>query len=55
VKAEGRRDDTVPLEDVQDWVDRTPGTRLEVVEDGHELTGSLERIVALTREFLGAS
>jgi pimeloyl-ACP methyl ester carboxylesterase len=51
----GRRDDTVPLEDVQEWVDRTPGARLEVVEDGHELTGSLERIVALTREFLGAS
>ena len=50
----GRRDDTVPLEDVQAWVDRTPGARLEVVEDGHELTGSLERIVALTREFLGA-
>jgi hypothetical protein len=50
----GRRDDTVPLEDVQAWVDRTPGSRLEVVEDGHELTGSLERVVALTREFLGA-
>ena len=49
----GRRDDTVPLEDVQAWVDRTPGARLEVVDDGHELTGSLERIVALTREFLG--
>jgi pimeloyl-ACP methyl ester carboxylesterase len=50
----GRRDDTVPLGDVQAWVDRTPGARLEVVEDGHELTGSLERIVALTREFLDA-
>lgn len=50
----GRRDDTVPLQDVQAWVDRTPGARLEVVEDGHELTGSLERIVSLTREFLGA-
>jgi len=25
------------------------------MEDGHELAGSLERIVALTREFLGAS
>jgi pimeloyl-ACP methyl ester carboxylesterase len=50
----GRRDDTVPLEDVEAWVERTPGARLEVVDDGHELTGSLERIVALTREFLGA-
>jgi hypothetical protein len=36
-------------------VDRTPGSRIEVVEDGHALTGSLERIVALTREFLGAA
>lgn len=51
----GRRDDTVPLQDVQAWVARTPGSRLEVMEDGHELAGSLERIVALTREFLGAS
>lgn len=48
----GSRDDTVPLEDVRAWVDRTPGARLEVVEDGHELTGSLGRIVALTRAFL---
>jgi pimeloyl-ACP methyl ester carboxylesterase len=48
----GRRDDTVPLEDVQAWVSRTAGARLEVVDDGHELAGSLDRIVALTREFL---
>jgi pimeloyl-ACP methyl ester carboxylesterase len=51
----GRRDETVPLEDVQAWVERTPGARLEVVDDGHELTASLERIVALTREFLAGS
>ena len=36
----GGRDDTVPLEDVRAWVDRTPGARLVVVDDGHELTGS---------------
>jgi len=48
----GRQDDTVPLEDVEAWVARTPGARLEGVDDGHELTGSLPRIVALTREFL---
>jgi pimeloyl-ACP methyl ester carboxylesterase len=48
----GGRDDTVPLEDVRAWVDRTPGARLEVVDDGHELTGSLPRIVELTRAFL---
>jgi pimeloyl-ACP methyl ester carboxylesterase len=48
----GGRDDTVPLEDVRAWVDRTPGARLVVVDDGHELTGSLPRIVELTRAFL---
>ncbi len=48
----GLRDDTVPVEDVRTWVERTPGAVLEVVDDGHELTGSLERIVELTRAFL---
>jgi uncharacterized protein len=48
----GSRDDTVPLEDVRAWVDRTPGARLEVVDDGHELTASLPRIVEATRAFL---
>jgi hypothetical protein len=50
----GRRDDTVPLEDVRAWVERTPGAVLEVVDDGHELTGSLPRIVELARDFLAA-
>jgi hypothetical protein len=50
----GRRDDTVPLEDVSAWVERTPGAELEVVDDGHELTGSLDRIVERTRAFLAA-
>jgi pimeloyl-ACP methyl ester carboxylesterase len=50
----GSRDETVPLEDVRAWVERTPGARLEVVDDGHELTGSLDRIVALARDFLAA-
>jgi hypothetical protein len=48
----GSRDETVPLEDVRAWVERTPGARLEVVDDGHELTASLPRIVDLTRAFL---
>ena len=48
----GRRDETVPVEDVQAWVERTPGAELEVVDDGHELTGSLDRIVERTRAFL---
>ena len=51
----GSRDDTVPLEDVRAWVDRTPGARLEVVDDGHELTGSLDRIVTATRAFLSGA
>lgn len=48
----GRRDDTVPLEDVEAWVARTPSARLVVVEDGHELTASLDRIFEETRAFL---
>ena len=51
----GLRDETVPLEDVRAWVDRTPGATLEVVDDGHELTASLDRIVASTRAFLAGS
>jgi pimeloyl-ACP methyl ester carboxylesterase len=48
----GRRDDTVPLEDVEAWVARTPGARLVVVDDGHELTASLDRIFEEARAFL---
>lgn len=48
----GRRDDTVPLEDVEAWVTRTPGARLVVVDDGHELIASLDRIFGEAREFL---
>jgi hypothetical protein len=44
----------VRLEDVKSWVERTPGARLEVVDDGHELTGALGRIVGWTREFLAS-
>jgi pimeloyl-ACP methyl ester carboxylesterase len=48
----GRRDDTVPLEDVEAWVARTPAARLVVVDDGHELTASLDRIWEEARAFL---
>lgn len=53
----GRRDETVPLEDVRAWVEATPSARLEVVDDGHELTGALPEVVERTRAFLlaGAS
>ncbi len=50
----GRRDETVPLEDVRAWVERTPGAILEVVDDGHELTAVLPRVVERTRAFLRA-
>jgi pimeloyl-ACP methyl ester carboxylesterase len=49
----GSRDETIPLADVEAWVARTPTARLIVVEDGHELTGSLELIGREALGFLG--
>jgi len=49
----GRRDDLVPLADVEAFVERTPSARLVVVEDGHDLLGSVDRIFAEARRFLG--
>lgn len=40
----GRRDETIPLEDVAAFVARTPSARLVEVDDGHELDSSLDRI-----------
>jgi len=51
----GRRDETVPLEDVAAFVARTPTARLLEVDDGHELALSLDRIFEEARAFLGAS
>jgi pimeloyl-ACP methyl ester carboxylesterase len=51
----GRRDDTVPLEDVAAFVDRTPGARLVVLDDGHELVASVPRIFEEMRQFLSAN
>jgi pimeloyl-ACP methyl ester carboxylesterase len=48
----GRRDETVPLEDVERFVARTPSARLVVVDDGHELAASLDRIFEEARDFL---
>lgn len=50
----GRRDDTIPLEDVEAWVARTPTARLVVLDDGHELVASIDRIYAEARAFLRA-
>ena len=39
----GRRDEIVPLEDVEAFVARTPAARLVAVDDGHELDGVARR------------
>jgi pimeloyl-ACP methyl ester carboxylesterase len=49
----GRRDEVVPLADVERFVARTPSARLLVLDDAHELTASLDRIFEETRAFLG--
>lgn len=48
----GRRDELVPLADVEAFVERTPSARLLVVEDGHDLLASVDRIFEEAREFL---
>ena len=49
----GRRDETVPLEDVERFVALTPTARLLPLDDGHELLASLDRIFEEARAFLG--
>jgi pimeloyl-ACP methyl ester carboxylesterase len=51
----GTRDDTVPFEDVEAFVARTPSARLVAVDDGHELAASLDRIFDEARAFLATS
>jgi pimeloyl-ACP methyl ester carboxylesterase len=48
----GRRDETIPLEDVAAFVDRTPSARLVEVDDGHELASSLDRVFEEAWAFL---
>jgi pimeloyl-ACP methyl ester carboxylesterase len=48
----GSGDLSIPLEDVQAWVARTPAARLVVVDDGHELAGSLGLIEREAWDFL---
>jgi uncharacterized protein len=50
----GAHDETVPLVDVQAWVAATPSARLLVVDDGHELAGSLDLIQREAFAFLEA-
>jgi hypothetical protein len=48
----GTKDDVVPLADVERWVRKTPSARLIVLEDGHELVSSIDRIFDEARTFL---
>ncbi len=48
----GRRDETVPIADVEAFVARTPSARLVPVDDGHELAASLGVIFEEARAFL---
>jgi pimeloyl-ACP methyl ester carboxylesterase len=48
----GSRDQSIPLEDIEAWVARTPTARLVVVDDGHELAGSLGLIEREAFDFL---
>jgi pimeloyl-ACP methyl ester carboxylesterase len=50
----GRRDELVPLEDVERFVALAPATRrLVALDDGHELLASVDRIFEEARGFLG--
>jgi hypothetical protein len=48
----GTRDETVPIADVEAFVARTPSARLVAVDDGHELTASIDRIFEEAAAFL---
>jgi len=48
----GTRDETVPFEDVEAFVARTPTARLVPLDDGHELTASIDRIFEEASAFL---
>jgi pimeloyl-ACP methyl ester carboxylesterase len=48
----GRRDETIPLEDVAAFVARTPTAQLVEVDDGHELTSSMDLVFEEAWRFL---
>jgi pimeloyl-ACP methyl ester carboxylesterase len=48
----GARDQSIPLADIEAWVARTPTARLIVVDDGHDLAGSLGLIEREAFDFL---
>jgi pimeloyl-ACP methyl ester carboxylesterase len=48
----GRRDETVPIADVEAFVARTPTARLVALDDGHELIASIGRVFEEASAFL---
>lgn len=49
----GRSDPVIPLETIERWVAQQPSAVLERLDDGHELTASLPRLLARSAAFLG--
>jgi len=49
----GRHDELVPLPDVERFAAQTPGARLVVLEDRHELLASVDRIYSEASAFFG--
>jgi pimeloyl-ACP methyl ester carboxylesterase len=49
----GRHDEVVPLADIEAWVAGTPTAQLVILDDGHELVASIDRIFDGARAFLG--
>jgi pimeloyl-ACP methyl ester carboxylesterase len=49
----GQRDEVIPNDDIRAWVARTPSARLVELDDGHELTASIDTIWEEARAFLG--
>lgn len=50
---QGRNDDTVDPEAVERWAAARPNVELHMLDDGHQLTGSLGEIWERSREVLG--
>jgi pimeloyl-ACP methyl ester carboxylesterase len=50
---QGRNDDTVDPEGVERWAAARPNVELHMLDDGHQLTASLNEIWERSREFLG--
>jgi pimeloyl-ACP methyl ester carboxylesterase len=52
---QGRADDSVPVETVQAWAATRPGVDLRLLDDGHQLTDSIDLIWRESARFLGVA